>query len=1084
MNYSLEELEAEQLKSIRSHLENELETAYAPKTIKKGFKLSPLQISQMNFEIDELTASVKDKKQTYQIRMVMPFFEENGYSYTSCTCQELSIDLEENRCHHMWLAQHQFLKTVAAELSGREISSPIWQQMSSLLEPLLEEPSDPGHKSSEKAVFWVLDEDFVCSPILAKVRDASDWEYQKTLSYTEFIKNEQHWQNTPYKGIAARVGQHLLKSKGNEFFDLTFDILYELSEANRMLFDSNHEAIEIKKNPLSLAFRVEEEGLSWSFNNLDKASDTIRVFPQGICIYKKSNQLIYLIEMPFEGLFDFCNFLVTNINKLVDMKDVSPILAHLSKLQLQLAIKFFSSSFSLTSTKASRYTYLRITPLAQGGVIVQCFKCPLGSYSKDKLYLEPGQGPAILWNTDDYKSIKYVQRDLNQELLESNKLISFLRLNAHPAIGPNCYEIKDDLLAIELIDRLNELKDKQNIIIEWPADTEQKKYEIIEPSEEQTITLEVSEKNDWFFLKGGLRLNGEYLTLEDLLKAIAQKKNYIKLQHGKWLKISQCLKERLNALDSFYDASSTDKLPILRPSPGTVEDWEMIKQHEFLSIDSTPDWDQRLSAMKKASTSEPEVPSSFTGNLRSYQKTGFNWLVTLSEWGVGGVLADDMGLGKTVQTICFLLHRAQRGASLILCPSSVTENWKRELSRFAPDFEVFDLRNERKLSQNIIKPNTLFVCSYGLLLSQAEQLAKISWNAVVLDEAQICKNPTSKTYKSAKALKSDIRIALSGTPIENNLQDLWAIFSLVHPALLGPWQQFKEEWIKEKEDNKDKKELGQIIAPFLLRRLKQDYLSELPPKTEKFLQLSLSREERKLYDQIRTEAVALLTANKDDSSDSENSQEFNSVRIKLLSYLTRLRQLCSHPVLIEADWPNASSKMELFKEKALHLLKAGHKVLVFSQFPSFLKLLQGSMEEYGARCLYLDGTTPSSERSRNIDLFQNDEADFFFISLKAGGTGINLTKADYVFHMDPWWNPAVQAQATDRAYRMGQKNPVTIYRFICRHTVEETMTSLHKRKTDLATEVLSDQDQGTLRFDADYFGKLLAPEGSKQVSLQ
>lgn len=1080
MQHSLEALEPKQLKLIKSHLEQELQAAYSAKTIKKGFKLSPLQITNISFEVDELLASIKDKKQEYQIKMIMPFFEEGGYSYTFCSCQEMSIELEENRCHHMWLAQKQFLKSVETQLGTREVLSPLWQQMIAHLEPILAKLNKPETLPSkrEKTILWELNANFECNAICAQTDEQGAWISYKYLTFTEFLKSDQYWQNYKYKGIAAMLGHELIRGKGGEFHDLTYQILSELANQQLDVIDEQRHPIRINKRKLSIQFRVESKGLRWQFPEFNLGADKLKVYQRGIAVYKQVEKQLFLFDLPMEGLSDFFIFLASNLDKTVEPKHVGAIFAQLSELQFHIALDFYSDHFRILESKPSHYIFLRITPLSPSGILVECLKCPLGSYIKHQHYLKPGSEPQILWNLDDHRSIKWVKRNLTQEVQQAKKLISSLKLTSQYTAHPYCFEIKDDLAAIEVIDRLNQLDDKDQIIVEWPADSNKKNYEIIEPEEEQTIKLNITEKNDWFFLKGGIHINGEHVSLEALLTAIAQRNDYVKLQQGKWLKITKCLKERLEGLDSFYESSSYEKPPMLRPSPEITVKWENMAKIPYISVESTSSWDQLVKAINDTSEVAPVIPESFAGSLRSYQKSGFEWLVKLSHWRMGGILADDMGLGKTIQTICFLLHRANKGASLILCPSSVTENWKKEVARFAPDLKTHDLRYERQICLESLKPKSLLICSYGLLLANAELLAGFKWNMVVFDEAQTCKNPSSKTYKAAKSLPSDLNLALSGTPIENNLQDLWTIFSLVNPALLGPWQQFKEKWIKDQEDKENSNlKLKNIISPFLLRRLKQDYLSELPPKTEKLLTLNLNQDERKLYDQIRTEAISLLTTSAKETSDGEQNQEFNQVRIKILSYLTKLRQMCSHPGLIEADWPASSSKMELFKEKALHLLQAGHKVLVFSQFPTFLKILKNSVGEHGARCLYLDGSTPNFERSKSIEQFQNNEADFFFISLKAGGTGVNLTQADYVFHMDPWWNPAVQAQATDRAYRMGQKNPVTIYRFICRHTVEETMTHLHKRKTELASELLSNQDQNLQKFDVAHLHQLLTGSG-------
>ncbi|HEU4612693.1 MAG TPA: DEAD/DEAH box helicase, partial [Kofleriaceae bacterium] len=448
----------------------------------------------------------------------------------------------------------------------------------------------------------------------------------------------------------------------------------------------------------------------------------------------------------------------------------------------------------------------------------------------------------------------------------------------------------------------------------------------------------------------------------------------------------------------------------------------------------------------------PRPPASLASTLREYQIEGHAWLSRLAAWGAGGCLADDMGLGKTIQAVAVLLDRAKLGPALVLAPTSVTLNWVDELRRFAPTLRpiVYAELPDRAGTLARLGKKDVLIVSYGLLVRDAAQLAARTFATLVLDEAQAVKNPTTHRAKAARALSADFRIALTGTPLENHLGELWSLFSIVFPNLLGSWEQFRDRFAIpiERTKSPDAREaLSRVIRPFLLRRTKQEVARELPARTEIHVPIVLSSEETALYEDARLAAVAHLTRASKPARDERR-------RFEVLAALTRLRLLASHPQLYDATSTVASSKMQRLLELLDELRGEGHRALVFSQFTSHLALVRTEVEKAGISALYLDGSTPAAARRQLIERFQAGEADAFLISLKAGGTGINLTAADYVIHLDPWWNPAVEDQATDRAHRIGQTKPVTVYRLIARGTVEERIIAMHRDKRALVASVL------------------------------
>ena len=449
--------------------------------------------------------------------------------------------------------------------------------------------------------------------------------------------------------------------------------------------------------------------------------------------------------------------------------------------------------------------------------------------------------------------------------------------------------------------------------------------------------------------------------------------------------------------------------------------------------------------------------------LRPYQEEGFCWLARLSRWGAGACLADDMGLGKTVQTLAALLERAADGPALVVAPTSVVANWLDEARRFAPTLNVSAYTGTAAARAGRLKdpgPFDVLITTYGLMHNDVDALAAIDWSTLVLDEAQAIKNPATKRARAARKLGARFRLVTTGTPIQNNLLDLYSLFSFINPGLLGSQKRFRENFalpIERDGDPAARTRLRRLIAPFVLRRVKADVLDDLPARTDVTLHVEMSPEEAALYEALRQRAVDDLEALAQERAMASEGIESGQRRLQVLAHLTRLRLACCNPRLVQPDGP-ASSKMQTFATTLDDLRQGRHKVLVFSQFVRHLKLIEEHLTESGIPYQYLDGSTPMKARAERIAAFQAGEGDAFLISLRAGGVGLNLTAADYVIHMDPWWNPAAEDQASDRAHRIGQTRPVTVYRLVTKGTIEEQIVELHRHKRELADRLLEGAD--------------------------
>lgn len=524
------------------------------------------------------------------------------------------------------------------------------------------------------------------------------------------------------------------------------------------------------------------------------------------------------------------------------------------------------------------------------------------------------------------------------------------------------------------------------------------------------------------------------------------KQKFIRIGDNEFITLSSQLSRILKRLDTV----TTESRSHLQMAPAAVSLIGDLLDDSSLDIKHNEAIDTLRKRIETCSKKVPVVPKTLQAQLRDYQEEGFEWMSRLTAWGAGVCLADDMGLGKTVQTITLLLEQSANGASLIVAPASVVPNWRNELKRFAPTLNLTVLNQSEDRSKDIkeAKAGDVIIITYALLNIQQKDLTAREWNIVCLDEAHTIKNANTKMSKAAMQLQAQRKVILTGTPIQNHLAELWNLFQFINPGLLGSAEQFKQKFILPIEGENDKNrqnQLRRLISPFLLRRTKAEVIDELPAKNEIKLPVELSSEEMAMYEIRRRHVEEKLLDKKAD-------------KMIVLAEITRLRQMACSCSLVDKKWKLPSSKVLAFIDLAESLNDSGNRALVFSQFTSFFEEIKKAMDTAKLPYLYLDGSTPMAMREKLVKEFQSGKCPFFLISLKAGGLGLNLTGANYVIHLDPWWNPAIEQQATDRAYRIGQQQDVTVYHLISQHTIEEKILRLHKTKRNLSDSLLEGSD--------------------------
>jgi superfamily II DNA or RNA helicase len=663
------------------------------------------------------------------------------------------------------------------------------------------------------------------------------------------------------------------------------------------------------------------------------------------------------------------------------------------------------------------------------------------------LFIAPGSGMRKALSRLAGETVA-VCRDLDGERAALDAFEAACPSLAAWTVTESHWEVDEIEQILAVLDEVHALADK--IPLEWP---EGDPIEVVRPGSGSPYVLNSAAGVDfWLEIGGDVTLDdGKVMTFTDLLAKIGGRtEGFVPLSERRYLCLTKNLARQLELLAKAGEVTKQT----LRLPPAALPLLDAMA-----SADGREGFDfptlvrDRLAEFRKAFRHTATLPASLTCELRPYQKDGFVWLSRFAACGLGACLADDMGLGKTIQMLALLTARADDGPALVIAPTSVSRNWADEAARFAPALRVTLLAEAQDRATLVLEaqPFDVLVCSYGLLTFEEELLTGRKWGVVILDEAQAVKNRLAKRTRIVKRLDARMRTVATGTPVENSLGELWSLFDFLNPGLLGSHGRFEQRFCNS--DGSVSPLLKRMTAPFILRRLKSEVLDDLPPKTEITLTVTLEDDERSLYESCRREALASL-----------ESPDDNANRIMILAHLTKLRRACCHPSLLLPGSTLPGQKVETFLELVADLRASGHRALVFSQFVDFLGIIRQRLDQAGVTYQYLDGATPLGQRSEAVSRFQRGEGDLFLISLKAGGTGLNLTAANFVILLDPWWNPAVEMQAADRAHRIGQRNPVTIYRLVTADTVEERVVELHAKKRAMAEELL--EGTGNTRLSA------------------
>jgi len=583
------------------------------------------------------------------------------------------------------------------------------------------------------------------------------------------------------------------------------------------------------------------------------------------------------------------------------------------------------------------------------------------------------------------------------------------------------------------------------------------------------IDLEFKEGNDWFDLKAVVFFGPYQIPFMDLRHHILNKIREFTLPSGEIAIIPEKWFAQYGNLLNFTEKSD-EHLRLKKHHIGLINDFA---NSELASITM----DRKLQRLNDfLEIEEMDMPLNFKGTLRSYQKAGYNWFQFLRNYNFGGCLADDMGLGKTVQTLALLQKIKEENeesgttsTSLIIMPTSLIYNWVKETEKFAPSLRITEYTGtfRSKDVSRLMNYDVVFT-TYGITRVDIDLIKSLYFNYIILDESQNIKNPVSKAYKAVKQLKSKHKLILSGTPVENSVNDLWTQMSFINPGLLGNQHFFQNDFvipIEKKRDEEVARKLQALIKPFVLRRTKDQVATELPEKTIQLFYCQMGEEQAKYYEDVKSEyRTDMLRALEDGT--------FGKSQIQVLQGLTKLRQIANHPSMIDKDYEGESGKFENVINTLQNVLLRGHKVLVFSQFVKQLDIYRKHFDSEKIPYAYLDGSTQN--RGEVVEEFQtNNDIKLFLISLKAGGVGLNLTEADYVFMLDPWWNPAVEQQAIDRTHRIGQKKKVFIYKFITKDTVEEKILALQNRKRSVANSLITTEESFVKSLSAEDIRDLL-----------
>ncbi|GEM_PF-4285114 len=1044
----LQELDAPMRHNLRLYVDRELKTEYQPKHRSKAQKLGPSALVDLVLEGERIKAQVLDLGTSYRVDMTFPLFDlDTDFTLIQCSCMRDKVSLEALRCHHMYTVQHRLqslLEDIAAQEAPNE-RSPLdrWEQ-------LWPAPLEGARLLDERRLVLWLD--------LPRWSLRCEWQsrprYEADQPWCGGDRQSlEHWKLSleSDSDSATEIWRQALARAHGQAEREVYELLRLAATLGDVpLFGERDQPIAVSLEHWQMKIEETDEGY-WLRPQLGRSELPVgrMIGAAGLVAWDATASTLILVDID-HALARFLEPLLQQ-EQAIPKSERERMLQFLQRLDPRLLNLAAGSQATEAQAVAKMTSVLRLTPFQRGGMKVEALV-----RIAPHLVVRAGEGAERVKELGERRSTTLI-RDFAEERRLVRCLVKALDLELLPEPEPEVFIAYNDRCALDLMQRVESTSKELAFQLEWPESLKNvvKPYTVIDAGEKASLQISLGEKRDWFQIEGWMELDaGTKVSLQELLAALREQKRYLQLPDGRWALVSEHFRQRLQPLlvacDEDEQACRVD-LAVL----GHDEALQQMEQFPFVEM-SQKFW-QLVQKARRSRQVEESLPQGLNAELRSYQLEGFRWMNRLYEGGLGACLADDMGLGKTLQTLTLLLKKARHGPSLVIAPSSLAYNWAAESRRFCPGLRITQWREDRGLGRSF-EPGEVVIVSYGLVQRHADLLAQTHWNILVLDEAQQIKNALTKTAKAVQQLQARWILALSGTPIENRLSELWALFRTISPGLFGEWERFRRSFVFPIERDRSasaRERLKQKLAPFVLRRMKRDYLAELPEKTEIDLWIDLGEDERNFYDALRGEAIDRLQSLAEDKPEEQAKQ-----RIQVLAALARLRQAACHRQLLDPAWDGEATKVEYLKERMLELKQAGHSALIFSQFTRFLRLIADALEQEGLKLLYLDGSTPPMERQRLVECFQAGGYDAFLISLKAGGTGLNLTRAAYVFHMDPWWNPAVEAQATDRAYRMGQKQAVTVYKLRARETIEELIHAIHGEKRELMETLLEGREPG------------------------
>jgi SNF2 family DNA or RNA helicase len=807
------------------------------------------------------------------------------------------------------------------------------------------------------------------------------------------------------QGLLYYEGAKVTSYKQNSTVKLAFTVntknpkLYDVSI---MLIEADGNKLMINKSSEILDFYFDEDNNSYLFIGDDRVGVVAHILSSAIDLtgfgfLLESNNQTSITSTELQQLSKEFNILATEIQLPEDMIPKDIVLGQLIPRLI------------LTDKEES--------------------KTPMLKVELDYHYPELGNQQINTLIANNNSSVIYRPNLLleNKRKLQLNEILVEYGLSVIDTV--TSYNTNDGItLVLDVLKRLIDLG------FEVIGQDSLKSYRYVAP----TIDIRINSGIDWLEVDGGISFEGNVMTLPEIAKIVKSKNRFIKIGD----KTGVLPEEWMSKHSELFALTEFDGEKM------KVSKWHLNLVQDFLKVIETKDYNtkQLNTQLKKLKsiTKVKKLPTpSIKTDLRPYQQVGYEWLSFIHKNKLGGILADDMGLGKTIQVIAFLneLYKSKAKKTLIIVPTSLLSNWQNELDKFAPSLNYGIVYGNNRDSEEILsKDHQILITTYGTMLKDLELLKSIHWECVILDEAQQIKNPNSLTYKAVKLLNSDSRVSMTGTPVENGLMDLWSQFSFLNPAMLGSVNFFNEHFVKDiSQGQRDK--LTDITSPFILRRVKEDVAKELGDKVENTIYIDFDPAQKQLYDATRTLFI------QDMASEKKN-------KFQVLESLTKLRQICCHPQLVDENSVIPSPKLEVAFDKLQEVIAKGHKVLIFSQFTRMLRIFEERLKVAGILYTYLDGKTQN--RQHIVDQFQSkDTIQTFLISLKAGGVGLNLTSADYVFIMDPWWNPAAENQATDRTHRIGQNKTVFVYRFVIKDSLEEKILKLQESKKLLIKSIIT-----------------------------